>query len=235
MQGRSARPSLTHARARSRRRTGLWIAAAAGRGHRDHRGMITSASPARPCAVPELAPTAPVIPRSGDRVPGRAGSAHRPGVRRRRVRRSARLPRRPATPVDDLRGGRLGCGSVHRPRCPWPLHRLHDGRTAASGPDPGRNAGTDRIRLIGAGPVGLAVARQLIDRGIAALYVFDAGPPDPSSTPPPGLLPDRADSAVLGRRRPRHGDRAAHPLVQARDGSGSTSPWWSPTDRRSTG
>lgn len=73
----------------------------------------------------------------------------------------------------------------------WVLHRLNEaGLLLAPGSRPG--GGYHRIRLIGAGPVGLAMARQLVDRGIAALYVFDALRPDPAQYPAAGLLPNRA-------------------------------------------
>ena len=79
------------------------------------------------------------------------------------------------------------------------LHRLDEaGLLHGPGSRPERR--DHRIRLVGAGPVGLAMARQLVDRGIAALYVFDAARPDQAQYPMAGLLPDRASAlcSVVG-------------------------------------
>ena len=74
-----------------------------------------------------------------------------------------------------------------------------------------------RVRLVGAGPVGLPLARYLIEGGVRELAVFDARPPDPDLYPTAGTQPDQAAALTAVRRvRPGPGP-AAGPLEQARD------------------
>ena len=169
--------------------------------------MITSASQSA-LRRPQLAPSAPVIPRPGSQF--QVGLDPRTAL----VFTGAGFGELLGCldghhSVDDLeaagwaaglstrRGLRWRCTGCARPDC-------------CTGPDPDRNRRDHRIRLIGAGPVGLAVARQLVDRGIAALYVFDAARPIRLNTPPRGCYPT-GRRAVLARRRPRPGDRADSP------------------------
>lgn len=49
-----------------------------------------------------------------------------------------------------------------------------------------------RVRLVGAGPVALPLARYLVDGGVGELAVFDARPPDPDLYPAAGTQPDQA-------------------------------------------
>jgi hypothetical protein len=57
-----------------------------------------------------------------------------------------------------------------------------------------------RVRLIGAGPVGLPLARYLVEGGIGELVVFDSGPPDPALYDRTGTVADQATTltATLG-------------------------------------
>ena len=49
-----------------------------------------------------------------------------------------------------------------------------------------------RVRLVGAGPVGLAMARYLVEGGVAELAVFDSRPPDPDVYPTAGRFAHQA-------------------------------------------
>lgn len=49
-----------------------------------------------------------------------------------------------------------------------------------------------RVRLVGAGPVGLPLARYLLEGGVRELAVFDPAPPGPSLYPTAGTQPDQA-------------------------------------------
>jgi hypothetical protein len=51
-----------------------------------------------------------------------------------------------------------------------------------------------RVRLIGAGPVGLQIARVLVASGLGALYVYDTEPPDVALYPTAGVLTSRAEA-----------------------------------------
>lgn len=51
-----------------------------------------------------------------------------------------------------------------------------------------------RVRLVGAGPVGRALARYLVEAGVVELAVFDPRPPDPDLYPAAGVLPDQASA-----------------------------------------
>ena len=100
--------------------------------------------------------------------------------------------------VDDLEAAGSAAG-LSSGRGVLALHRLREaGLLHGPGSRPDRR--DHRIRLIGAGPVGLAVARQLVDRGIAALYVFDADAPRSGSVPHRRAAARSGDGAVLGRR-----------------------------------
>lgn len=150
--------------------------------------MITSA-PAAALRSPQLAPAAPVIPRPGSQFqvgidPRTALVFTGPGFGELLRCLDGRHG------VADLEAVGWAAGLAPA-EVSAALQRLHDaGLLLGPGSRPERR--DRRIRLIGAGPVGLGVARQLIDRGIAALYVFDAGRPDASQYPAAGLLPDRA-------------------------------------------
>lgn len=59
-----------------------------------------------------------------------------------------------------------------------------------------------RVRMIGAGPVGLPLARYLAEGGVSELAVFDARPPDPDLYPTCGTLAHQAAAlaaALTGR------------------------------------
>ena len=60
-----------------------------------------------------------------------------------------------------------------------------------------------RVRLVGAGPIGLPLARYLLDGGVAELCVFDNQPPEVDLYPTAGVLTDRAAAlaAVAGPDR----------------------------------
>ena len=58
-----------------------------------------------------------------------------------------------------------------------------------------------RVRLIGAGVLGLAVATALLRAGIAQLDIFDPDPVDPAVHPRPGLAATQADALRLRLRR----------------------------------
>lgn len=51
-----------------------------------------------------------------------------------------------------------------------------------------------QVRLIGAGPVGLQIARLLVVSGLGTLYVYDNEPPDLSLYPSAGVLTSRAEA-----------------------------------------
>jgi hypothetical protein len=61
---------------------------------------------------------------------------------------------------------------------------LHRQITAAQG----------RVRLVGAGPIGLPLARYLLESGVAELFVFDNQPPEGVLYPTAGVLADRASA-----------------------------------------
>jgi hypothetical protein len=56
----------------------------------------------------------------------------------------------------------------------------------------GASALRHRVRLVGAGPIGLPLARYLLHGGVAELLVFDNSPPEFDLYPTAGALPDRA-------------------------------------------
>ena len=70
--------------------------------------------------------------------------------------------------------------------------------------DPSRPAGTaragHRVRLVGAGPVALPLARYLVEGGVGELAVFDPRPPDPELYPSAAMRSDQATAlaAVVG-------------------------------------
>jgi hypothetical protein len=49
-----------------------------------------------------------------------------------------------------------------------------------------------RVRLVGAGPIGLPLARYLLEGGVLELFVFDNSPPEAELYPTAGVLADRA-------------------------------------------
>jgi len=51
-----------------------------------------------------------------------------------------------------------------------------------------------QVRLIGAGPVGLQIARVLVASGLGTLYVYDNDPPDPALYPSAGVLSSCAEA-----------------------------------------
>jgi len=51
-----------------------------------------------------------------------------------------------------------------------------------------------RVRLIGAGAVGLQIARVLVASGLGTLYVYDNDPPDPALYPTAGVLSSSAEA-----------------------------------------
>ena len=53
-----------------------------------------------------------------------------------------------------------------------------------------------RVRLVGAGPVGLPLAGYLAEGGVAELAVFDARPPDPDLYPTAGAFADQGAAAA---------------------------------------
>ena len=62
-----------------------------------------------------------------------------------------------------------------------------------------------RVRLLGAGPVGLPLARYLAEGGVGELAVYDPRPPDPDLYPGAATFPDQsaALAATVGARRVR--------------------------------
>lgn len=85
------------------------------------------------------------------------------------------------------------------------VRRLHQAgllRAAAAGPA-GRTR--RRVRLVGAGPVGLPLARYLVEGGIGELVVFDSSPPDPDLYRAAGTPIDQAAglAASIGTRSAR--------------------------------
>jgi hypothetical protein len=70
----------------------------------------------------------------------------------------------------------------------WTVNRLADAgllRRPAS-------AGRRRVRLVGAGRIGLPLARYLLEGGVLELFVFDDQPPEVDLYPAAGVLADRA-------------------------------------------
>lgn len=72
--------------------------------------------------------------------------------------------------------------------------------TPSSTPD-GTPTARLRIRLVGAGALGLAVATALLRAGIARLDIIDPDPVDPEVHPRPGLATTQADALRLRLRR----------------------------------
>jgi hypothetical protein len=70
----------------------------------------------------------------------------------------------------------------------WAVNRLIDAGLLHRGAATVRR----RVRLVGAGPIGLPLARYLLNGGVGELHVFDNSPPEVDLYPTAGALPDRA-------------------------------------------
>jgi hypothetical protein len=162
----------------------------------------SAADAAADCVALELADHAVVLRRSADELqvgldPSRAlilGDSYRPILDRLQT---------PTTRAGLLATGRAA--GISAPAVTRAVRRLDEAgllRPGAEGP-PGR-AGR-RVRLVGAGPVGLPLARYLIEGGIGELVVFDSGPPDPGLYVVSGTIADQAAALAetLGSRGSR--------------------------------
>jgi hypothetical protein len=84
----------------------------------------------------------------------------------------------------------------------WLLRTLQEANLLSEGGDPlPGSVQASRVRLIGAGVLGKAVAEPLVNSGIATLYVIDNDPPDPSLYRSTGALGTQAEAlqAHLGQ------------------------------------
>ena len=81
----------------------------------------------------------------------------------------------------------------------WAVNRL----TEAGLLDRAVPAVRRRVRLVGVGPIGLPLARYLLNGGVRELFVFDNSPPELDLYPSAGALPDRA--AALAAATPGPG------------------------------
>lgn len=81
----------------------------------------------------------------------------------------------------------------------WALNRLADAKLL----DRRSSTIRSRVRQVGAGPIGLLLARYLLDRGVAELCVFDNQPPERDLYPTGGVVADRAAAlaAIAGSTR----------------------------------
>jgi hypothetical protein len=72
----------------------------------------------------------------------------------------------------------------------WALNRLSDAGLLHSATPSLRS----RVRLVGAGQIGLPLARYLLEGGVSELFVFDNQPPEVDLYPTAGVLADRAEA-----------------------------------------
>ena len=80
----------------------------------------------------------------------------------------------------------------------WTVNRLAEAGLLHRQP----RAVRGRVRLVGAGPIGLALARYLVEGGVAELLVFDNTPPELDLYPTAGVLADRASALAAALAGP---------------------------------
>jgi hypothetical protein len=102
----------------------------------------------------------------------------------------------PTTPAD-LAGIGQAAGLTSR-QVVWAVNRLADARLLSRPASPVQR----RVRLVGAGRIGLPLARYLLDGGVAELCVFDNQPPEVDLYPTAGVLADRATALAAALAGP---------------------------------
>lgn len=80
------------------------------------------------------------------------------------------------------------------------VRRLREAGLLTDGPTARSGAAGQRVRLVGAGPVGRAVAGHLVEGGVGELAVYDHRPADPDLYPTAGVLPDQAAALAAALR-----------------------------------
>ena len=110
-------------------------------------------------------------------------------------------PTTPSALTEVGRAAGLTCREVA-----WAVNRLTDAGLLHRGASTVRS----RVRLVGAGPVGLPLARYLLNGGVQELLVFDNSPPEVDLYPTAGALPDRAAALAAAVPGPAHVVPLAH-------------------------
>jgi hypothetical protein len=110
----------------------------------------------------------------------------------------------PTTPAA-LAGIGTAAGLTSR-QVSWTVNRLADAGLLQGS---SRTTG-GRVRLLGAGPIGLPLARYLVEGGVAELFVFDNSPPEADLYPTAGVLADRASALAARLAGPAHVVPVAH-------------------------
>ena len=88
----------------------------------------------------------------------------------------------------------------------WTVNRLADAGLLRHQATPGRR----RVRLVGAGRIGLPLARYLLEGGVLELFVFDDQPPEVDLYPAAGVLADRAAALAAALAGPARVVPLAH-------------------------
>ena len=88
----------------------------------------------------------------------------------------------------------------------WTVNRLADAGLLRRQATPGRR----RVRLVGAGRIGLPLARYLLEGGVLELFVFDDQPPEVDLYPAAGVLADRAAALAAALAGPARVVPLAH-------------------------
>ena len=88
----------------------------------------------------------------------------------------------------------------------WTVNRLADAGLLRRQATPGRR----RVRLVGAGRIGLPLARYLLEGGVLELFVFDDQPPEVDLYPAAEVLADRAAALAASLAGPARVVPLAH-------------------------